>query len=296
MRLRTGVVVALLLMAFVSPAAGQDPTAIVTIDDSGHISIEDDAAATFFAAQAVPVTDFEMFPTVRSSESRRNLIYICRNANNENVSCAIDLVLRAVALSGGHDHHDDNRPRGTLSATAGSTGTNGFSTVFTAPQVGGVIELQVNLVFPPVPPSTQGQPFSFVQTFGITVPGLMSLPPGNWVPVGAVAGQHTDNHYGTALMNELVLLTADEYRSVFNGVLLELNDMSLAQGGLFDAYGTNLNRIWAPPHASHRFGTDVDVRLPPRENRRRFLAIAESFNLQRIVEPGPLTHYHLRLR
>lgn len=242
-----------------------------------------------------------MRPSVTSTPrgatlSRRTLIYICRDPNtNQNVNCTINLVNRPVALSGGHLHHDGNRPVGTLSALSGFTGTNGFSTVFTAPEVGGVIELEVNLVFPPVPPATQGQPVSFVQTFGITVPGLFSLPAGNWIPVGAVAGQHTDNHYGSLAMIESVLLFADEHDQVFDE-LLAFNDMSLIQGGLFDVFGDDPTKIWKPPHASHRFGDDIDVRLPPRERRLQVLAMARLFQLERIVERGRLTHYHFRLR
>lgn len=117
------------------------------------------------------------------------------------------------------------------------------------------------------------------------MPGLVSLPPGNWSPIGGVPGQHTDNHYGLPAMNESVLLLADEYRQVF-GDFLELNDMSLIQGGLFDVFGTNLTRIWKPRHFSHRFGDDIDVRLPPRERRLRLRALVQLFQLERIHEPG----------
>lgn len=205
-------------------------------------------------------------------------------------------MLTAVANSGGHVHHDNNRPKGTLTATSGSTGTNGFSTIYTSPEVGGVIELQVNLVFPPVPPATEGQPFSFVRTFGITVPNLVPLPPGNYTPTGAITGQHTDNRYGLQAMNEAVLFLADEYKQVFGSqpgfVPIGFNDMSLVQGGLFDVYGTNTATIWQPPHRSHRFGDDIDVDMVPPANRRRLVAMALLFNLERV--PEPTIHFRLR--
>jgi hypothetical protein len=286
----------------VTPARGQDPVTTITVDAAGHVFVDEGslASASAFAAQAAPVTDLEMFPSTPARRfgafvSRMNLVYICRDqAAGQNVNCSINLALRPVPLSGGHEHHDANRPKGDLSVANGFTGTNGFFTVYTAPEVGGVIELQVNLVFPPVPPATEGQPFSFVQTIGITVPGLVALPPGNWTPEGDVAGQHTDNHYGTPAMNDAVLLLADDYRFVFNAQL-GLNDMSLVQGGLFDAFGRRLDRIWKPIHSSHRFGIDVDVHLPPRAHRLRLLASADKVGLDRIEEPPPLTHYHFRL-
>jgi hypothetical protein len=295
------VIVALLFFSYVGPAAGQDRITTVFVNASGNVSTDQEQPIWgAFAAQAVPITDFSMHPSVTSTTrgagfSRMTLVYICRDASNQNVNCSINLVATAVAGSGGHDHHDNNRPKGTLSNVSGFTGTGGFSTIYTAPETGGVVELQVNLVFPPVPPATEGQPFSFVQTFGITVPGLLPLPPGNWTPIGAVPGQHTDNHYGLPTMNESVLLFADEYRQVF-GEMLALNDMSLVQGGLFDVFGTNPSAVWKPNHFSHRFGDDIDVRLPPRERRLRFLDMALRFELERVIERGRLTHYHLRLR
>jgi hypothetical protein len=44
----TGVLSALLILSAVSPAAGQEPVSIVTVDSSGNISVSDDAPATSF--------------------------------------------------------------------------------------------------------------------------------------------------------------------------------------------------------------------------------------------------------
>jgi hypothetical protein len=242
-----------------------------------------------------------MVPSVTSTplhaiNSQRRFIYTCADANQQPLDCSIGISNRAVALSGGHQHQISPRPAGSLTATSGNTNFNtGFSTTYTAPEVSGTIELLVTLVFPPVPPATTGQTVSFTQTIGVEITGLETLPSGNWTPKGMVAGQHTDNHYGLPSMNASVLLLADDYRFEF-GVPLEINDMSLVQGGLFDVFGPNAAREWHTDHKSHRWGDDVDVNLPPRSNRSSLLRSAGYVGLRRIVEPGRLTHYHFRLK
>lgn len=306
-RTRTYIYVALLVVCAAVPTAAQDNTATVIVNSEGQVVVEQNqpaVASLALAAAAIPATDFTLPPSVFSTRPRRtitqNMVYICQDRNGQNVNCAINLSLTAVAGSGGHIHHDNDRPKGGLSATSGSTGINGFATVFTAPEVSGVVELHVNLVFPPPSPETPGQSVSFVQTFGITVPGLVPLPPGHYRNTGARPGLHIDNHYGLPVMNGAVLLLADEYHALFSAqpgyLMLGYNDMSLVQGGLYDVYDPNapVPTVWQPPHLSHRFGNDIDIDQAtlPRENRRRLLAMASAFNLFRV--PEPTIHFRLR--
>lgn len=308
--MRTITILRVLIVLTLSPALGeggeQIPGITTTVQaDTGVVSVTHDSVAqtmAFAAAQAV-TTNFTMPPSVTTSQrrqalSRQNFVYLCVDANNQPLTCSITLSHQAVPNSGGHVHHDGDRPKGTFTATSGNTnGSTGFSTIFTAPEPGGVISLNVTLVFPPVPPAVVGQTVAFTQTIGVEISGLQTLPPGNWLPIGARPGKHTDNHYGLAGMNESVLLLADEYRQAF-GALLAINDLSLVQGGLYDVYDDDPDTpptVWLPPHASHRFGDDVDVRLPPRERRLRLLRMAEYFQLRRVVERGVLDHYHFRL-
>ena len=307
-RTRTYILVALLIACAASLASAQDNTATVIVNSDGQVVVEQNQsgfASLAFAAAGIPTTDFTVPPSVFSSRLGRrtitqNMLYICQDRNGQNVNCTIGLSLTAVAGSGGHIHHDNDRPKGGLSAMSGFTGTSGFATVFTAPEVSGVVELHVTLVFPPPSPDTPGQTVSFVQTFGITEPGLVPLPPGHYRNTGAKAGRHIDNHYGLPVMNGAVLLLADEYHALFSSqpgyLMLGYNDMSLEQGGLYDAYNPDapVSTIWQPPHASHRFGKDIDIDQVtlPRENRRRLLAMANAFNL--FLVPEATIHFRLR--
>lgn len=102
----------------------------------------------------------------------------------------------------------------------------------------------------------------------IQVPGLRdfrAFPSGTWRFAGALAGLHADNHWGTAHTIAQTALMATDYFVVRKAVM-QINDMSLPFGGMFDICGTWNRRDTcanAPKggHASHRQGTSVDVNL-----------------------------------
>lgn len=62
---------------------------------------------------------------------------------------------------------------------------------------------------------------------------------------------------------------ADQYFASTNQQLL-FNDMSLAQGGLFD-----ISANWTTPHIEHQFGADVDIN-PGNLNSTVFQRIVNS--------------------
>lgn len=165
----------------------QSETMSLTVRSDGTVTAIEGIRPSAFAAvaQAAPITDITMRPSVTTtnlgkSTSQLTLVFICADSTGQPVNCEIALSHQSVAFSGGHDHHDDNRPKGSLSATNGMTGTAGFATLYTAPEVGGVVSLAVSLLFPPVPPATVGQTVAFTRSIGITVPELLALPPGNY--------------------------------------------------------------------------------------------------------------------
>lgn len=245
-----------------------------------------------------------MPPSVTSStlgqgEQKITWVFRCIDFEGQFLDCTIAIDQhQAVAFSGGHEHHNGSRPKGRLSDVSGNTGgAVGFSTTLTAPEVSGVISFAVTYGFPALPPKLPA-PTTVTSVYAtrVEIPGLVPLPPGSWTPYGAVSGQHADNHYGTPSMNGVALLLADAYALAFPGEKLRFNDMSLVQGGLFDVYGDNLARIWKTPHGSHRFGEDMDIGLVPAERRFRLGELLKMTDLDRVLEPPPLTHWHLRLR
>ena len=81
--------------------------------------------------------------------------------------------------------------------------------------------------------------------------------------------------------------------------MLVVTDASLAYGGLYDYQNT-----WAPPHKTHRVGTDIDVRsknIPKKDsqrkvdNRQEFESIVcRNYGYPKLEFPGQVNeHYHL---
>ena len=312
-RLSAVAIVVSLVFGFPGTSRAQTTESLtqVTVEPDGALIVTADPAATpvvrAMVAAAV-VTDVQMRPSVISTplgraDSRMNFIFKCVDGTGAFVDCTVVINHVAVASSGGHVHHDVDRPKGVFTRTSGSTGgSTGFATTFTAPEVGGVINLLYAGVFPPVPPATTGTPFSNVITIGVEIPGLVSLPAGSWLPYGDIPGQHTDNHYGTLDMNAVVSLVAEAYAANFPSHKLCFNDMSLIQGGLFDVVAP-----WQTPHASHRFGLDLDISkisnparnrpecTVPRAHRPWLTSLVRSWGL-RLPEGEGTEHLHIRLR
>ncbi|MBI5749594.1 MAG: hypothetical protein HZA00_10765, partial [Nitrospinae bacterium] len=69
-----------------------------------------------------------------------------------------------------------------------------------------------------------------------------------------VTSQHSFNHYGTDALNKAIINITNDYATLYPGVRLRINDMSLNEGGLFDIYNN-----YQPPHESHRFGRNADI-------------------------------------
>lgn len=103
----------------------------------------------------------------------------------------------------------------------------------------------------------------------IQVPGLRdfrAFPSGTWRFTGALTERHTDNHWATAYTIAQAALMATDYY-VMRSAVMQVNDMSLPLGGMFDICGTWNRRDTCVPnalrggHASHRQGTGVDVNM-----------------------------------
>ncbi len=169
-----------------------------------------------------------------------------------------------IPNTGGHDHHDDLRPKGEFEPVSGDTGPFGiWSTVYTAPEAAGITEADVVCG----PSNFPSAPLTF--TIGVRIGGLEQLSAGaNYTLVGSfgqpdVKSQHVQNHYGTPTLVQCIIGLANDYAKKFPGEKLAINDMSLEEGGLFD-----IHNDWQPPHCSHRLGTDVDIGLVPKKHRK----------------------------
>jgi murein endopeptidase len=202
-------------------------------------------------------------------------------------NCNVVITHQARAFSGGHDHNNLTRPKGTFQPSSGSTGTSGFAYTYTSPEPSGIIDVTLAGTSPDGTPVLPG-----TFTIGVQIGGLAALGPGTNYQFTGFTSFHSDNHYGTPSLNGTLVSLADSYAAAFPNQLLGFNDMSLVSGGLFDHQSPGPE--WSKPHASHRFGVDADMNLVPVAERRRMRQLVTAAGLRIVVEPGALTHWHLR--
>ena len=220
---------------------------------------------------------------------RTGLLFECVNQFTGQLIpfCDLTFTLDRTPFSAGHDHDDVSRPVGEFIPPAGNSGSDGIlETDYIAPDVSGVVTLTVTGVEP------SGQPvLSATAAIAVRVLGLQDLGPGaNYNLIGAVPGIHTDNHYGTPAFNSKLVTVANIYAAAFPSFKLDLNDMSLVQGGLFD-----LNANWMPSHRTHRFGVNLDLRSKtiPQSQRNTLKQIITNAGIRKTLEEKNPPHWHL---
>lgn len=167
--------------------------------------------------------------------------------------------------------------------------------------------------------------------FDIKIDGLVALPPAwsdslhggvtYYTLIGTTTHHPVGNHFGKpSTITSLQQIAWNYYLefSTFSAFSrLEVNDMSLRWGGLFDIAGN-----WAPNHHEHRYGRQVDLRriiwnssgemvFMPENQEKKLIKEACKFNVQVLREnkDGRLTdplltqdwgsastapHFHLR--
>jgi len=229
--------------------------------------------------------------TLLAQTITKELSYTC-NCFFTPSPCTIQFGLAPVERSGGHDHHSATRPLGELSSNVIQyDGVNPATMTYTAPEVSGDVLLNGHANIDACGSDSK----SFL--IRMKVDGLSSLgASANYTLIGAygepgVSSQHTSNHGVTASMRDFVNRVAAAYKNALpNSNSLRLNDASLAWGGLFDIYNN-----WNRPHASHRFGTDIDIDdLTPTELKKLVSIVQrEGGGKAAFFKEG--NHYHVRI-
>ncbi len=177
----------------------------------------------------------------------------------------ITVTAKWVEGSGNHLHNGSGRrspeqnamgefeaPDGSKSRGSIVSNTNGAGVLlldYLAPAWGGEVLIKAEATI-------DGRVRRAADTLRVHVPGLQELQAGaDWVLIGATPN-HNDNHWGTAEVVEAMQNIAQDWRRDFpDEHVLQINDMSLPWGGMFDISGE-----WSPSHHTHREGRDVDVR------------------------------------
>ena len=170
--------------------------------------------------------------------------------------------------SGGHDHDDVRRPKGTLNIAQGTTDANGeVKVTFTAPELAGIHTVKAIC-------STCSST-EVVKEIQVKVPDLIAISPetprnadGTFVyaltsvdPIHAGNGRYHRNQYyltQQALINLTQLIS--EFANAGWGTVA-LNDASLYWGGAYDITGN-----WGAPHSGHRDGREIDISFTRAQN------------------------------
>lgn len=232
----------------------------------------------------------------------------------------VDLKVEVKANTGGHDHHDTNRPKGDVTCAplfsgcgSGSvTDSNGeLAFIFLSPAPAGehTITATCDLCSSPATADVK-----------VMVDGLSQIPASPFYTlnettgevIGARAGWHTDNHNLNAAAQAALLVLAEDYHRIYpKDPVLHLNDASLPWGGVYDicarpgACAVEGVQEWVAPHEEHRRGTVVDIRandatgaIPPN-NRVEFQnRLRRKFKKMSYLHESKGTlneHYHIRL-
>lgn len=166
-------------------------------------------------------------------------------------------------------------PVDQLVAFSGRTGNQFWRGLKNAPEVSGVVRISATaqLLQPgyhcvPVPPFwTCDGAVTLNMELGvrIMVPGLVELPPspGLYVRCGDTASctdqdnvlpTHPSAFFGDPKLVANLQTLAQRFQALYPDLELQLTDMSLPMGGLFD-----IDASWEPPHKRHRNGRSVDI-------------------------------------
>jgi len=209
----------------------------------------------------------------------------------------IKISLTVDDKSGGHDHGDSTRSRGSLGSKACTTDDTCVTLIAKADN--GIVTFDFN------PTDASGKHTitascdkcsggnDNTKTVEVKVEGLIEIPASQFYIFGPSSRHGTKNHYLMPAAAEKLLLLAINYQSQGQFKVMNpntntmvwpepfrVNDASLEWGGRFDIFGD-----WTNPHIEHRRGTTVDLRanegtpnaIPP-ENFEGFEMLLTNIN------------------
>ena len=174
---------------------------------------------------------------------------------------AVNFSVDVIPNSGGHEHHDVNRPRGSLSGTQGMTDANGeVRLTFTAPEVAGihtikascptcvntVVAKEVQVKVPALLPISPNPPRNAEGNYVYALTSVDKIHEGN--------GRYHKNQYWLTEQARRNLRALIESFAAEGWGTVALNDASLNWGGRYDIKGD-----WGAPHQGHRDGREIDI-------------------------------------
>ena len=181
---------------------------------------------------------------------------------------ALSFSVDVTANSGGHEHHSDARPKGTLSGVQGTTDANGeVKVTFKAPEFAGIHTVKAAC-------STCANG-SAIKELNVKVPDLLPVSPsppqnadGSFIyaltsvdKIHEGSGRYHKNQYWlTEPSRQSLLSLIESFRDLGWGTVA-LNDASMFWGGRYDISGS-----WGGSHQGHRDGTEIDISFTRASN------------------------------
>ncbi len=181
---------------------------------------------------------------------------------------AVAFTIEVVPKSGGHEHHDPVRPKGTLSKFSGTTDANGeVKLSFTATELAGIHTVKASCA------NCTNSPVS--KEITVKVPDLIAISPesprnADGTLVYALTSVELTNagnvpyHLNQYYLTKQALINLTQLISGFASAgwgTVALNDASLLWGGVYDIKGN-----WGAPHKGHRDGREIDISFTRARN------------------------------
>jgi hypothetical protein len=194
------------------------------------------------------------------ASSTYELIAKVMEGNTAKPGVGLTFNVDVIPMSGGHEHHDANRPKGSLSSASGTTDSNGeFKFTFQAPIVSGIhkikatcsvctneAELEIKVKVPDLVPINPNPPRQANGSFAYALTSVDNIHQGT---SRYHVGQYWLTKDASDSLRELIRAFND-----FGWGTVALNDASLIWGGVYDIFGN-----WRNPHSGHRTGEEIDI-------------------------------------
>ena len=181
---------------------------------------------------------------------------------------AVTFKVDAVPMTGGHGHHDANRPTGEVTPS-GRTDVNGeIKITFQASDVAGshtitatcndctnkTVNKNVDARVPDLQPLSPNPPQNAEGKY------LYALTANDPKHVGTSGGRQRGEYYLTAKAIDNLQILVKNFAAENWGVVA-FNDASLVWGGLYD-----IDNDWMESHQGHRLGEEIDISFTRANN------------------------------
>ena len=197
----------------------------------------------------------------KDGKSSYELIAKVMEGSTPKAGVAVTFKVDVIEKTGGHGHHDANRPKGSVPASGVTDGNGEIKLTFLATEVAGSHNItttcdscsnktavkKVDVLVPDLIPISPNPPQNADGSYKYA---FTAVDPGH---VGTSGGRQRGEYYLTteALINLESLVR--EFATQGWGTIA-FNDASLNWGGVYD-----INNNWRPPHSTHRKGEDIDI-------------------------------------